>query len=259
MKRSLFVLLCVVVCVQVQAQERSRERARSQRTESRELKVTVRDTLGNRLDEVSVAAAFRGRPGLVAASVDRRGDRYFRVTETDTLDIFVLGLMFEFPAAGMDSLLIVSRMAPRNRPTQTDGRLEDVNYIAPVSVTATRRRETVDIGYGSMRPENLASWGNIVDMSQTRYYPDLLEYLPGRLGAGVRIASNQLYLSGGFNPPMLIVVDGIVYPDLVTVNTLFSLENIASIYIDKMGAIYGTRGAGGVLVITTKANSRTSK
>jgi uncharacterized protein (TIGR02145 family) len=140
------------------------------------------------------------------------------------------------------------------RVTLTDS----VKFIDPVTVTA-RRQARVTIGYGSISAENLAGWGNIVDMSGKHLYYDLASYLPGRVGAGVVVRGVNIWLSGNFNLggiiPMLIVVDGIpVEGGLREVNEMYPLETIESVYIDKMGTIYGTRGAGGVMIITTKGS-----
>jgi TonB-dependent SusC/RagA subfamily outer membrane receptor len=80
----------------------------------------------------------------------------------------------------------------------------------------------------------------------------LSQYLQGRV-AGLIIRNGQAYLMRNGNTPMTIVLDGmnvgpdfldnIIPQDVETIEVLKSISNTA---------IYGSQGAGGVLVITTK-------
>ncbi|HMG66972.1 MAG TPA: TonB-dependent receptor, partial [Chitinophagaceae bacterium] len=150
----------------------------------------------------------------------------------------------------------------------------------PVSLTSVtgNMNEVVVVGYGTQRKKDVT--GSIASVSATTLKevpsPNLIDQLKGRT-AGVDIVSNsttpgssgQIRIRGNrtlttsqsqsdaLDAP-LIVVDGIPYSG--NINDI-SPEDIAGIDILKDAsatAIYGSRGAGGVIIITTK-RGRTGK
>ncbi len=258
MKTGIVSLLLLAAIAGSQAQARAQGQTRRQvrrqatetrATETREMKILVQDTLGNKLPDVTVSASYRGRPGLIMAETDARGDRFFRVTETDTLDLVVYNQIFEIAVADTDSLLIVSRVESR-----ASG-LDAINYIDPVTVSA-RRQGQVNVGYGSLSPENMSSWGTVVDMSRSLIYPDMQTMLQGQLDAGI-VYGNSLYQMGNRTlagaKPIMIVVDGVEFgTSFAEFNEIYKPTTIASVFLDKFGTIYGSRGSGGVLFVTTK-------
>jgi TonB-dependent starch-binding outer membrane protein SusC len=126
--------------------------------------------------------------------------------------------------------------------------------------------EVVAVGYGTMKKSDLT--GSVTNLSSERFeaqhVTDLSQAIQGRM-AGVQLTTNAgdlaqrvkirirgaNSLSGGNDP--LIVVDGIA------LNINFSdlnVNDIASIDVLKDAsatAIYGSRGANGVIMITTKS------
>ncbi|RYF49919.1 MAG: SusC/RagA family TonB-linked outer membrane protein, partial [Cytophagaceae bacterium] len=131
--------------------------------------------------------------------------------------------------------------------------------------------EVVVVGYGVQRKRDVT--GSVVSVSETTLRevpaPNLVNQLKGR-AAGVTIISNgstpgsqgQIRIRGnrtlttssggsdGLDGP-LVVVDGIPYGGLNDINP----DDIANLEILKDAsatAIYGSRGSGGVILITTK-------
>jgi TonB-linked SusC/RagA family outer membrane protein len=124
--------------------------------------------------------------------------------------------------------------------------------------------EVVVIGYGAVRKKDLT--GSVVQLKseQLKEVPtaNVLEAAQGKIagaditrnsgqaGAGVSIRIRGNRSIGGNNSP-LIIVDGIQYSNLEDINandieTMDVLKDASSI------AIYGSRGANGVILITTK-------
>lgn len=124
--------------------------------------------------------------------------------------------------------------------------------------------EVVVIGYGAVKKKDLT--GSVVQLKseQLKQVPtaNVLEAAQGKIagaditrssgqaGAGVNINIRGNRSIGGSNAP-LIIVDGIQYGDLQDINandieTMDILKDASSI------AIYGSRGANGVILITTK-------
>ena len=123
-------------------------------------------------------------------------------------------------------------------------------------VQAPRENTEVDVGYGTTKKENLtysvASIG--VKENEMKGYRDIYEYLEGRV-AGVEVTPDKRIIIRGVNTinaggDPLILVDGVETPDISDLN----FHDIKSIDVLKDGsaAIYGLRGANGVLLITTK-------
>ena len=135
--------------------------------------------------------------------------------------------------------------------------------------------EVIVVGYGTQNKRDVT--GSVVSLSETTLKevpaPNMLNQLKGR-AAGVSIVSNgtgpgaqgQIRIRGnrtlttdngdGLDGP-LVVVDGIPYGGLNDINP----DDIASMEILKDAsstAIFGSRGAGGVVLITTK-RGRVSK
>lgn len=128
-------------------------------------------------------------------------------------------------------------------------------------------RKTIfkNVGYGFEKSENVTGAVSTVDMSAMNYQPysNLAEYLIGRV-AGVSVTRDASDPSGyniqirGVNSLMfpgqpLFVIDGIPVSSTSAI-LMVNPYDIASIDVIKDGtaAIYGSRGANGVILITTK-------
>lgn len=114
----------------------------------------------------------------------------------------------------------------------------------------------VNLGYSTVKQKDLTySVSNVgVKENEASSYRDIYEYLQGRV-AGVQVTQDKRIIIRGVNSinaggDPLILVDGVETTNLSDIN----IHDIKSIDVLKDGsaAIYGLRGANGVLLITTK-------
>ena len=172
-------------------------------------------------------------------------------------------------AAARGAVLVVSSVNYSPREI-TVGSSNTVN-VSLTSITDDLG-EVVVIGYGTQKKKDVTG-STITIKSETLNEikaPNIFNQLQGR-AAGVDIVSNSSQIGAGGeirirgnrsitgNNNPLIVVDGMVYGG--SVNDL-NPENIASVDILKDAsatAIYGSRGANGVIIVTTKRGSSSRK
>jgi TonB-linked SusC/RagA family outer membrane protein len=132
---------------------------------------------------------------------------------------------------------------------------------------ATALDEVVVIGYGSVRKKDLT--GSVVSLkgSELKEVPstNVLEAAQGKIagaditkssgqaGAGVNIRIRGNRSIGGNNSP-LIIVDGVQYSNIQDINPN-DIESMEVLKDASSVAIYGSRGANGVIIITSKAGA----
>jgi TonB-dependent SusC/RagA subfamily outer membrane receptor len=123
----------------------------------------------------------------------------------------------------------------------------------PGAPAAQGEDEEVNVGYGTVNKKNLASPVTKIDSKTAVPYKDIYEMLRGK--PGVQVSGKTVRIQGGVNSMMLsseplFVVDG------VTVNSIDDIlpQEVKSIEVLKgsSAAIYGSRGANGVILITRK-------
>ena len=128
---------------------------------------------------------------------------------------------------------------------------------------ASRMDEEVNVGYGTQsRQKTGFSIDKVqVDERVVSSYTNIAEYLRGRV-AGLEVNSNgtiQIRGRNSINSPSeaLVLVDNLPCADINTINPM----DIQSIEVLKDGSasIYGVRGSGGVVLITTKGNYEKKK
>jgi TonB-dependent starch-binding outer membrane protein SusC len=138
-----------------------------------------------------------------------------------------------------------------------------------MSEDVTSLQEVVVIGYGTTTERELTGSVSTVSEKQiAALNPTRLEQALQGQSSGVQISSASGSPGGAFNIRIrgittngdnrpLIVVDGVIYENLDAINP----NTIQSINIlkDATTAIYGVRGANGVILITTKDGSGVSK
>ena len=160
-----------------------------------------------------------------------------------------------------DAVLVVSFVGYQTSEITVNNRTT-INII--LQPTTTSLSDVVVIGYGTQKKEDLTGAVSVVSSKDIKDRPiiDAGEALQGK-AAGVQVTSNSgkpaaglsirirgsSSISAGNDP--LYIVDGIPTTDI----SEFNPSDIASISILKdaaSAAIYGTRAANGVVVITTK-------
>jgi hypothetical protein len=237
------LLLFVAVCEQSWGQRRSRDR----NEKPRDLKVMVRDSVGNMLDFLPVFASITGADKEASfPRIDRLGYRYFTVRESDSVDLFVHNRLFRFAVAGLDSVGVTVHLS----------RIDSINYIEPVVVTAVRNRK-IETGYGTIDPQNFTGAGANVDMTWAENYPDLSTFLRARVAGLIIVKEPQGEANAiirGSNK-IALVVDGIAmdtdYWSFDDINALYMPQDIESIFV--MKGSYGLqRDVDGAIIITTK-------
>ena len=116
--------------------------------------------------------------------------------------------------------------------------------------------EEVNVGYGTMSRKDVTYAVDKVNVDERVVvtYTSIAEYLRGRV-AGVVVNPNgtiQIRGINSINSPTeaLIIVDGAPYNDINSLNP----NDVQSVEVlkDASAAIYGSRGANGVVLITTK-------
>jgi TonB-dependent starch-binding outer membrane protein SusC len=132
--------------------------------------------------------------------------------------------------------------------------------------------EVVVIGYGEIERKDLASSVSTLQSKQLKDIPinSAAQALSGRL-AGVQVitaegspdADVQIRVRGGMsltgsNSP-LYVVDGIQVENALNVLSPQDIDNISVLKDASATAIYGARGANGVVIITTKSGGKDGK
>ncbi|MFC4874996.1 SusC/RagA family TonB-linked outer membrane protein [Negadavirga shengliensis] len=128
--------------------------------------------------------------------------------------------------------------------------------------------EVVVIGYGTLKKSDLTgSVGSVKgDRLIDRSQPNAVKALQGRI-AGVEVLNNQNSpgasaririrginsINSGVNP--LFVIDGVIGADLNMINPA-DIESIEVLKDASSAAIYGARGANGVILVTTKRGEK---
>ncbi|WP_296942666.1 SusC/RagA family TonB-linked outer membrane protein [uncultured Dysgonomonas sp.] len=143
---------------------------------------------------------------------------------------------------------------------------ESSNYEIVMSEGALNLEEVVVVGYGTMRKKDLT--GSVIQirpdnlaMENPKTVQDILRGTPGlqvgydasaKGGGNMEIRGQRsLYTDGGHNNPLLILDGMQFYGELSEINP----DDIAQIDILKdasAAAVYGSKAASGVIIITTK-------
>jgi TonB-dependent starch-binding outer membrane protein SusC len=115
--------------------------------------------------------------------------------------------------------------------------------------------EQINVGYGTIKKKNLTTSVNKIDGTQKRFasYSTIYDLIRGQV-PGVRVRGNSINIqnSSSFNlsTKPLFIVDGVT---VETIDYIFP-QMVKSIEVLKgaSAAIYGSRGANGVLIISLK-------
>lgn len=171
--------------------------------------------------------------------------------------------VFSIDVAGKGSVLLFTSVGYENQELPVD----DLSAISIILKTANKAlEEVVVVGYGTQKRRDLTGSVSSVNAKELRSLPvpGIGEALQGR-AAGMQVissgvpGSNVVFRIRGTgtinNSDPLLVIDGI--PTDIPLNTL-SPDDISTVEVLKdasAAAIYGARGANGVVIITTKRGS----
>ncbi|MFT3750699.1 MAG: TonB-dependent receptor [Agriterribacter sp.] len=201
-----------------------------------------------------------GEP-LPGASVRLKGTN--AGTTTDATGKFSLNI------PGNSGVLVISFVGFVTQEININGRTDIKVVLTPQDNQAD---EVVVVGYGSAKKKDLTGSVGVVDVREQYKSPIIAteQMLEGQV-SGVQVSQNQSQPGGAVfsirirgtnsinsgNEP-LYVIDGYAGGDIVTI----SPSDIASISVLKDAsatAIYGSRGANGVVMITTKRGNYNAK
>jgi len=153
--------------------------------------------------------------------------------------------------------------------TQAVGQKTSLNVVLKNS--ASKLDEVVVIGYGTSRKSDLTGSVATISGSDLKKVPlaNVAETLTGRI-AGVQVTSSEgspdseikIRVRGGGSVSQdsspLIIVDGFPVNSMSDVSPA-DVDNITVLKDASSTAIYGSRGAYGVIIITTKSGSKSGK
>ena len=178
-------------------------------------------------------------------------------TSTDVDGKFTLSLTTPSP------VLVVSYIGFTEQRVTVTGNTADVQLVSE----STTLSDVVIIGYGKARAKDLTGAVSTVDLNKTKSQPvsDIGQAIQGR-AAGVQVYSsgepggNVTFRVRGTgtiasNNP-LIVVDGMPLNGGLNQLNMNDVESISILKDASSTAIYGARGANGVVIVTTKRGSK---
>ena len=167
---------------------------------------------------------------------------------TDSLGTFVISCNSE------DKLKVMARgFYTQNVKVNKDIKLVAVN----LKFKPGEKQQEYDIGYGYVSDKDKTSAVAGFNMNKNTYskYRDMYDLIRGQL-PGVQVTNGEIIIRGGSNSfqgssAALIVVDGVISESDI-LNTIKPIQ-VKSINVIKDGssAIYGSRGANGVIIIET--------
>jgi TonB-linked SusC/RagA family outer membrane protein len=178
-------------------------------------------------------------------------------TSTDVDGKFTLSLTTPSP------VLVVSYIGFTEQRFTVTGTTADVQLVSE----STTLNDVVIIGYGKARAKDLTGAVSTVDLNKTKSQPvsDIGQAIQGR-AAGVQVYSsgepggNVTFRVRGTgtiaNNNPLIVVDGMPLNGGLNQLNMNDVESISILKDASSTAIYGARGANGVVIVTTKRGSK---
>jgi len=175
---------------------------------------------------------------------------------------------FTIRVAGPKSELVFSFIGFETA-TQTVGQRKTLNVV--LKNAASKLDEVVVVGYGTSRKSDLTGSISSVSGADLKKVPiaNVAETLTGRV-AGVQVTSSEgspdsevkIRIRGGGSLTQdaspLIIVDGFPVNSMNDISPS-DVDNITVLKDASSTAIYGSRGANGVIIITTKSGSKNGK
>lgn len=163
-----------------------------------------------------------------------------------------------------DAVLVFSYIGYKNREIAVNGQAE-VNV--KLEIDSQRLDEVIVVGYSSQKKQSITGAVSQIDMgdlSKTKV-ADIGQALQGQV-AGVSVSANTGAPGDGLkirirgegtlgNNEVLYVVDGIATRDISFLN-MSDVKSMTVLKDAAATAIYGSRSAGGVVILTTKSGSK---
>ncbi len=206
---------------------------------ARDVLIKVLNRRGKPVSEVVVQSLQGGDLG----ATDKNGAFLFeKLAPTDEIRVFFSSnRQAIIPAQGLDSLVVIMR-----NPNRFD-------------YAALQNNEQVNIGYGTVsRRNNTTSVDdlNIEKIVEETNSPTLIDAIQGRI-AGLNIAPDGSAMIRGqrsisYSNEPLVIVDGMPWASLKEASDQLNIHDIKTVSVLKDGSTYGSRGANGVILITTK-------
>jgi len=183
---------------------------------------------------------------LIGASVKVQSTK--QVVFTDSLGMFSVG-------CNNDDNLKVSASGFFNQKVNVTGQIRFV--AVNLHLKPGERNRQIAIGYGYINDKNKISAVSTLNDDEFDYnrYQNILDLIQSRF-AGVQVVDGEIIIRGKnsilSSNAALIVVDGVISDNSI-LSTIKPID-VKSINIIKDGstAIYGSRGANGVVIIDTK-------
>lgn len=202
-----------------------------------------------------VTSASSGEP-LIGANIQVKNTTLGTITDVDG--------RYELEVPSGDSTLVVSYIGYQTREIAINGR---TTIDIKMSDDAGLLEEVVVIGYGAQRKSDLTGAVGTIEGEELSRLPtasveqSLQGKIPGvqvvngsgRPGSGAVVRIRGIGTLNDANP--LYVVDGVILPAEIDINSVVSTNDIETVSVLKDAsatAIYGARGANGVVLITTK-------
>ena len=168
------------------------------------------------------------------------------------------------PSYVINGKTVSKKAFERLNPAEIKSIIVEKDGVIRVETKADRRSakdRQVNIGYGEADSRDLTYSVSSVKSEDNAFYANMYDFLRGKV-AGVQIGpDNAIYIrgKGTFNSSSepLILVDGVEISDLSTINP----QDVYSVDVlkDASSAIYGIKGANGVILITTKKGQHAEK
>ncbi len=200
----------------------------------------------------AVADASSGDP-LIGATIQVKGTTHGTVTDLDG--------NYSISVDGPESVLVFSYVGYDSKE-ETVGDRSIVNVS--LSEQATQLQDVVVIGYGTVKKNDLTGSVAVVSSEDLNRIPAstfskalqgraagvIVSNTSGRPGAGVSINVRGVG-SITQNPNPIYVIDGVITSNLSAINPS-DIESLQVLKDASATAIYGSDGANGVVIITTK-------
>lgn len=173
---------------------------------------------------------------------------------------------FSIKVSSPKATLVVSYVGYKTQEVSVAGR-KNITIELEAEVSALQEVVMVGVGYGTVKKSDLTGTVNTLDSKEItkRNTTSVLEGIQGNV-PGVQISSNTGRIGDGFNITIrgtnslvldtkpLFIVDGSPVDDISFLNPR-DIERMDVLKDASSAAIYGSRGASGVILITTKSGA----